>query len=118
MACYDVCSLFLQERIEEYNPFGYQSLFNHFTSDEVKEIELQLNWYDSREELIKLCEIVGEFAETDMTDVRRKELAVKIIYVKGAFPNASIISSYLEEPSLKRLPDYILAKVMEGLIRS
>jgi len=44
----DACLAFIDERIEAYNPIGIQYIFDRCSAKEVIELELQLNWYDSR----------------------------------------------------------------------
>ena len=46
----DACLAFVDERIELYNPFGIQYTFDRTRAKEAFELELQLDWYDSRAE--------------------------------------------------------------------
>ena len=52
----DACLAFIDERIEAYNPIGIQYIYNRSSAKEVIELELQLNWYDSRNEFQSLPE--------------------------------------------------------------
>ena len=55
-AAYQEASIaFIDERIEAYNPTGVQYTFDNIHRKLVQELELQLDWYDSR----------NEFAEVD-----------------------------------------------------
>ena len=67
----DACLAFVDERLEAYNPFGIQYTFDRVTSKEVLELELQLNWYDSRQEfedLVKAarCKVASGMQEQDI----------------------------------------------------
>ncbi len=46
----DACVAFVDERIETYNPVGVQYTFERVRAKEAFELELQLDWYDSRAE--------------------------------------------------------------------
>jgi len=112
----DTCVAFLDERLEAYDPLGIQYLFDNVRAKEVYELELQLNWYDSRKEFNELLVLVQRKTESEMTDERMGELAEEIIREAGAFPDQSIISTYLDKPSLERVPDYILAQAIEEML--
>jgi len=49
-AYYDACLAFVDERLETYNPIGIGHTFDNVQSKEAYELELQLDWYDSRPE--------------------------------------------------------------------
>ncbi|MHC4721611.1 MAG: hypothetical protein ACYS6I_02760 [Planctomycetota bacterium] len=99
----DACVAFIDERIETYNPIGVQYTFDRPTAHQARELELQLNWYDSR----------AEFE----TDERLRELAVEVISQVGAYPDNTIISAFEAEPALSKLPDYVVARAIEETVR-
>ena len=111
----DACLAFIDERIEAYNPIGIQYIYNRCSAREVIELELQLNWYDSRNEFQLLVETARSKAE-DLTEENLRPLAEEIIAEAGVFPDRSIISAYKEKPSLNKLPDYIVARAIEDVI--
>lgn len=113
----DACLAFVDERIETYNPIGIQYTFDRVRAKEVLELELQLNWYDSRAEFAALRQAAQDKAEPKMTQERLKELADELIAEVGAFPNKSIISAYQAEPALNKLPDYIVGRAIEEIMR-
>lgn len=112
----DACLAFIDERIEAYNPIGIQYIYDRFSAKEVTELELQLNWYDSRNEFQTLVETVRSKAKEDLTDERLRSLAEEIISKVGVFPDKSIISAYEAKPGLNKLPDYIVARTIEEVI--
>jgi len=113
---YEASLAFIDERIEMYNPFGIQYLYDRGRAKEAFELELQLNWYDSRAEFEALVETAITLAEnlTSREDFGRP--AKELIKKAGAFPDKSIISAYHEKPDLNKLPDYVVAKVIEEII--
>lgn len=113
----DVCLAFIDERIETYNPTGIQYTFDRIRADEAIELELQLNWYDSRAEFETLVRTAQNKAEAGITEENLRPLAEKLIKEVGAFPDASIISAYQASPALTKLPDYIVARAIEEIIR-
>jgi len=112
----DACLAFVDERMESYNPVGIQYLFDRTRIREAFELELQLNWYDSRTEFEDLVELAESKAEYEMSDQKIKYLADEMIKEAGAFPDRSIISAYQEKPALRKLPDYIVARAIEEVI--
>ena len=113
----DACLAFVDERIETYNPIGIQYTFERIRSREAMELELQLNWYDSRAEFETLVETARSKAETGLTEQNLQVLADELIKQVGAFPDTSIIFAYEVEPALGKLPDYIVARAIEEIIR-
>lgn len=113
----DACVAFIDERIETYNPIGIQYTFERIRAKEAFELELQLDWYDSRAEFSALTEAVREKAEPSMSEQRMWQLADELIKQVGAFPDKSIISGYEAWPALKKLPDYVVARAIEEIIR-
>jgi len=113
----DACLAFVDERLETYNPIGFQYTFDRIRAREVAELELQLNWYDSRAEFETLVEAARSKAETGLTEQSLQVLADELIKQVGAFPDTSIISAYQAEPALGKLPDYIVARAIEEIIR-
>ena len=112
----DACLAFVDERIELYNPFGIQYTFDHNRAREAFELELQLDWYDSRAEFEALAQAARRKAEAGVTEEGLRPLAEELIKELGAFPDKSIISAYEAEPGLRKLPDYIVARTIEEII--
>lgn len=117
IAYHDVCLAFVDERIETYNPIGFQYTFDRIRSQEAIELELQLNWYDSRAEFETLVQTARSKAETAEAELSLQLLADELIRQVGAFPDISIISAYEAEPALGKLPDYIVARAIEEVVR-
>ncbi len=113
----DACLAFVDERMETYNPIGIQYTFDRAASQLAYQLELQLNFYDSRAEFQALKEAARAKAEPDMADERLHQLANELICEVGAFPDKSIISAYQAAPALPKLPDYIVARAVEEIIR-
>jgi len=121
----DACLAFVDERIEAYNPIGIQYTFDRIRAKEALNLELQLNWYDSRAEFAALRQAAQDAvlseaknqAEAQMSEERLKELADGLIAEVGAFPDKSIISAYEAEPALNKLPDYIVGRAIEEVLR-
>ncbi|HUU16374.1 MAG TPA: hypothetical protein VMW72_04430 [Sedimentisphaerales bacterium] len=112
----DACLAFVDERIELYDPFGIQYTFDRTRAKEAFELELQLDWYDSRAEFEALVEAARDKAKTGVTQERLRPLADELIRELGAFPDKSIISSYEAEPGLRKLPDYVVARTIEEIV--
>jgi hypothetical protein len=114
----DACLAFIDERIEMYNPIGIQYTFDSTGRRQAFELELQLNFYDSRAEFKALVEAAKSKAQPDMDELELRELAEEIINEVGAFPDKSIISAYETGPALSKLPDYITARAIEEIVTS
>ncbi|MEN6576081.1 MAG: hypothetical protein ABFD90_07045 [Phycisphaerales bacterium] len=112
----ETCEAFIDERLETYNPIGIQYTFGNTPSRTAAELEFQLNWYDSKPEFADLVAAARALAEEDMTDGRLGALAADLIRRVGAFPDRSILATYREEPTLQKLPDYIVACAIEEII--
>ncbi len=112
----EACLAFIDERIEMYNPFGIQYLYEHGRAKEAFELELQLNWYDSRAEFEALVEAARSKAESVVEENKLEQLAEELITEMGAFPDKSIISAYQAKPALNKLPDYVVARIIEEII--
>jgi len=112
----DACLAFVDERIEAYNPIGIQYLYDPDRAKSAFELELQLNWYDSRAEFESLVEAARSKADPDVTEERLRPLAEELIKEVGAFPDKSIISEYEAKPGLNKLPDYVVARTIEEII--
>ena len=112
----EACQAFIDERIEMYNPFGIQYLYDRGRAKETFELELQLNWYDSRAEFESLVEAARNMAELMATQEDFKPLATELMKEVGAFPDKSIISAYQARPALNKLPDYVVARIIEEII--
>lgn len=113
----DACLAFVDERLEAYNPIGIQYTFDRLRSPEVAELELQLNWYDGRAEFATLLEAARAKVETGPVEQRPGHLAEELIDELGAFPDGSIISAYEADPAPNKLPDYVVAQVIERAVR-
>ncbi len=113
----EACLAFIDERIETYNPFGIQYTFDQTRAREAFELELQLDWYDSRSEFENLVRAVREKMQTSDVEERLDLLAAELIKELGAFPDKTIISAYEAEPALRKLPDYIVARTIEEIIK-
>ncbi len=111
----DACLAFVDERIELYNPVGIQYLYDRGRAKDAFELELQLNWYDSRAEFEALVEAARSKA-ADLAEEELRPLAEELIREVGAFPDKSIISAYEAKPGLSKLPDYVVARTIEGII--
>jgi hypothetical protein len=107
---------FIDERIELYNPFGLQYLYDRGDAQAAAEMELKLNWYDSSDEFSELIEAARQIVN-DM-DVQQdfQKGASQLIKQQGAFPDQSIISAYQAAPALNKLPDYVVACAIEKII--
>ena len=113
----DACVAFIDERIETYNPIGIQYTFDRPTTHQARELELQLNWYNSRAEFEVLVEATRGKVQTPLTDERLGELAGEVISQVGAYPDNTIISAFEAEPALTKLPDYVVARAIEETVR-
>jgi hypothetical protein len=114
----DACLAFIEERIEMYNPIGIQYTFDSTRRQQAFELELQLNFYDSRDEFEALVEAAQSKLQARTDEQGLPELADELIKDLGAFPDKSIISAYKTTPALGKLPDYIVARSIEELITS
>jgi hypothetical protein len=114
----DACLAFIDERIEMYNPIGIQYTFDSTGRRQAFELELQLNFYDSRTEFEALVQAAKSKSQPDMGEQKLLELADELINEVGAFPDKSIISAYEAEPALRKLPDYITARAIEEIVTS
>ncbi len=112
----EACLAFVDERIEAYNPVGIQYLYDRDRAASAFELELQLDWYDSRAEFAALVQAAREKAEPDATESRLRRLAEGLIEQVGAFPDKSIIAAYEVSPGLQKLPDYVVARAIEEIM--
>jgi hypothetical protein len=112
----DACLAFVDERIEAYNPLGIQYLFDLTRAKDAFELELQLNWYNSKAEFEALVKAARSKAENGLTEENLRPLAEELIEQVRAFPDNSIISAYQAQPGLRKLPDYIVARAIEEII--
>ncbi|MHC4725699.1 MAG: hypothetical protein ACYS17_00580 [Planctomycetota bacterium] len=113
----EACLAFIDERIETYNPFGIQYTFDQTRAREAFELELQLDWYDSRAEFENLVRTARKKGKSDEAEQRLNLLAEELIKELGAFPDKTIISAYKAEPTLRKLPDYIVARTIEEILK-
>ncbi|MHC4346651.1 MAG: hypothetical protein ACYSUP_18440 [Planctomycetota bacterium] len=107
----------VDERLETYNPIGIQYTFDPSRRKEAAKLELQLDWYDSRAEFRNLVETAQAKSQQLISEERLSEVADELICEVGAFPDRSIISTYEAGPALGKLPDYIVARAIEEIIR-
>jgi len=112
----DACLAFVDERVEMYNPIGIQYTYDRAGRRQAFELELQLNFYDSRAEFKALVEAAQSKAEARMEEQGLRQLADELIKDVGAFPDKSIILAYEADPALGKLPDYIVARAIEEII--
>jgi len=112
----DACLAFIDERIELYNPIGIQYLYDRSRAKDAFELQVQLDWYDSRAEFAALVQAARSKAQTGMPEETLRLLAEELIEQVGAFPDGSIISAYEARPGLQKLPDYIVARTIEEII--
>ena len=108
---------FVLERIETYNPIGLQYTFDSVGAEETLQFEAQLNWYDSRPEFESLWAAAHAQAQPSMSQQKMRQLARELIRQQGAYPDKTIISTYQAQPSLQKLPDYIVARALEQILR-
>lgn len=112
----EACLAFIAERIEMYNPIGIQYTVDRIPSGLAQELELQLNFYDSRSEFQQLKDSAAELTQQGFSDDQLPQLATELIAQVGAFPDKSIIAAYQAKPTLNKLPDYITALSIENTI--
>lgn len=111
----EACLAFIDERIEMYNPIGIQYKYDSDRRKQAFELELQLNFYDSRAEFEALVETAQSKLQARTDEQEFPELADELIKEVGAFPDKSIIEAYIASPALGKLPDYITARAIEEL---
>ncbi len=80
------------------------------------ELEFELNWYNSRHEFTALVAAARSLAGPAISDEELPTLADDLIRLVGAYPDDSILQTYVAEPTLQKLPDYIVACVIEEII--
>ncbi len=112
----EACVAFIDERLETYNPIGIQYTFDRTSSRGAAELEFELNWYNSRPEFADLVAAARSLAGSGVSDEALPDLADALIRRSGAFPDRSILETYAAEPALQKLPDYIVACVIEEII--
>ena len=112
----EACVAFIDERLEAYNPVGIQYTFGPAPSRLAAELEFELDWYNSRSEFAELVAAARSLAGDDVPDERLPELADDLIRRLGAYPDRSILAAYVAEPTLQKLPDYLVACVIEEII--
>ena len=112
----EACVAFVDERSEAYNPIGIQYTFGSMPSRTAAELEFQLNWYNSRPEFADLVAAARSLAGSGVPDEALPGLADELIRQVGAFPDRSILETYAAEPALQKLPDYLVACVIEEII--
>jgi len=108
---------FLEERVESYDPVGHQYIYTSSQRKRASGLQSQLDWYDSGREFARLLDSASQKAQSELANERLEELANELIEDFGAFPDRSIISAYESEPALSKLPDYVLSRAIEELLR-
>lgn len=112
----EACEAFIDERLEMYNPIGVQYTFGNTPSRLAAELELQLNWYDARAEFEDLVSAARSLVAEGTSDEALGGIAGELISRAGAFPDRSIIAGYRAEPTLQKLPDYVVACGIERIV--
>jgi len=112
----EACVAFIDERQESYNPIGIQYTFGLIPSRTAAEMEFQLNWYNSRPEFAELVATARSLTTGTESDEVLPDLVDELIRLAGAFPDRSIIDAYHPEPTLQKLPDYIVACAIEEIV--
>lgn len=112
----EACIAFIDERLESYNPIGIQYTFGRAPSRMAAELEFELNWYNSRPEFADLVATARSLAGESVSDDMLEMLAGELIRLAGAFPDRSILETYAAEPALQKLPDYVVACVIEEIV--
>jgi hypothetical protein len=115
----EACVAFIDERMEMYNPIGIQYTFDRSTTRQAADLEFQINWYDSQrefEDLVATARSLIRDVREGMPDEILYDLADRLIHRAGAFPDQSIISGYEAKPTLQKLPDFIVASVIEQVV--
>jgi hypothetical protein len=112
----EACIAFIDERLETYNPIGIQYTFGPVPSRLAAELEFELNWYNSRREFADLVAAARSLAGSDIPEGALPGLADELVRQVGAFPDRSILETYAAEPALQKLPDYIVASIIEEII--
>lgn len=115
-AYHEACVAFIDERLETYNPIGIQYTFDRASSRGAAELEFELDWYNSRPEFAELVAAAQSLTSSGISDEVLPDLADELIRRRGAFPDRSIIETYTAEPALQKLPDYLVACVIEEVI--
>ncbi len=112
-AYWEACLAFIEERIETYNPIGIQYTYSKEKREEAFELEMQLDWYDSREEYKELIDAAYKKAEFMTSNESIEKKAKELIKEAGAFPDKSIIAGFKAKPALNKLPDYVVSLIIE-----
>ncbi len=114
----EACLAFVDERLEMYNPIGMQYTYDNQARKFAKELELQLNWFDSTEEFNKILGAIKEIVNKGFDEKNVEQYARQLIKDFGAFPDKSIIEAFRERPALQKIPDYIVACSIEKIIEN
>ena len=112
----EACVAFIDERIEAYNPVGIQYTFERVRAKEAAELEMQLDWHDSKSEFEALVQTARDLLPEEVTDDNLRTIACELLKRCGVYPDRSIISGYEAKPGLNKLPDYIVGRVIEDVI--
>jgi len=115
-AYYEACVAFIDERLESYNPIGIQYTFDRVSSRMAAELEFELNWYNSRPEFADLVAAARSLAGPGVSDEELPQRADDLIRQVGAYPDKSILETYAAEPTLQKLPDYVVACAIEEIV--
>lgn len=112
-AYFEAALAFLDERLEMYNPFGFQYTFGNLYSELALKLELQLSWFDSSKEFEILQSAVDDIIKLGFDEKNLNDYARSLISRLGAFPDKSIIDTYRLKPAVNHLPDFLLASAIE-----
>ncbi len=115
-AYFEAAVAFIDERIELYNPFGMQYLYDRSSAQAAFEMELKLNWYDGSDEFDELLVAARQILDDMEVQQNFQQGASELIRQQGAFPDQSIISAYQAAPALNKLPDYVVARAIEQIL--
>src|SRR4030042_3326993 len=85
----DAALAFLDERIDMYNPVGLQYLYDNQPSEFARQIELQLDWYDSSGEFHSILDAIDSITKTGFEPEQLPKLAQQLVKKFGAFPDRS-----------------------------
>lgn len=113
----DECTKFFHVRLESYDPSGYQHTLNDLKSPDYYQLRRQSDWYNDQVEFDHFVDAINDKVKEEMSEEETRQAADELLREVGAFPDNSIISGYESEPKLNRLPDYVVARIIEEMIR-
>jgi hypothetical protein len=113
----EACQAFIVERIELYNSVGLQYLFDRGDSGDAFTLQMNLDWYDSKAEFADLVRFARQKIDDGLAEIDIPDVVRDMIRQLGAYPDRSIIRDYEAEPTTQKLPDYVVARLVEQTIR-